>query len=65
MKVLDLLLMIPLAIIGAINVFRGFCAVLEKDDEKYDFKKDWQVGIYFLLHIGGYLALFYSIIRYF
>ena len=65
MNVLNLILLIPLAIIGAINVFRGFCAVLEKADEKYDFKKDWHVSIYLLIHIGGYLALFYTIIRYF
>ena len=57
--------MIPLAIIGGFNVFKGFCAVLEKADQKYDFKKDWQLGLYLLIHIGGYLALFYVIIKYF
>lgn len=65
MKAIDLILLIPLSIIGGINIFRGFCAVLEKAEEKYNFKKDWQVSIYFLIHIGGYLALFYTIIKYF
>jgi hypothetical protein len=64
MKILDLILF-PLALIGGINVFRGFCAVLEKDEEKYTFKKDWKFSIYLLIHLGGYLALFYVITRLF
>lgn len=67
MNVLDLILLIPFAVVGCINVFRGFCAVLEIDEEKYGkkMKKNWQVSVYFLIHIGGYLALFYVIIKYF
>ena len=59
------LILIPLAIIGGINMFRGFCLVLEEADQKYDFKKDWHISIYLLIHIGGYLALFYILKRYF
>lgn len=57
------LIVLPFVIIGGINVFRGFCAVLDKDDKKYNFKKNWQVSIYFLFHIGSYLALFYALIK--
>lgn len=54
-----------LALIGGVNVFRGFCAVMEKDEEKYGHKtkKSWQFSIYLIFYIGGYLALFYAIIR--
>lgn len=65
MDILNWIILTPLAIIGGINVFRGFCAVLEKADQKYSFRKNWQVSIYLLIHIGGYLALFYVIAKLF
>lgn len=54
----------PFVIIGIINVIRGVGAVLEMDEEKYGhkLKKNWKFGVYLLLHIGGYLALFYALI---
>lgn len=63
MGILNWIILTPLAIIGGINVFRGFCAVLEKAEQKYDFKKEWQIGLFALIHIGGYFALFYMIIK--
>ena len=59
------MLLLPFAIIGGINVFRGFGAVLGMDESKYGhlIKKNWQLAIYFILYIGGYLALFYVIIK--
>ena len=54
-----------LALIGGVNLFRGLCAVIEKDEEKYGHKinKGWRFSIYLIFYIGGYLALFYAIIR--
>lgn len=59
------IILTPFVIIGGVNVFRGFCAVLEKDDAKYGhiLNKNWKFIIYLLLHIGGYLALLYLILR--
>lgn len=59
------IILTPLVVIGGINVFRGIGAVLEKDEAKYGhkLKKNWKFSIYLLFHIGGYLALFYAIIR--
>ena len=55
----------PFVIIGAINIFRGVGAVLEMDWAKYGnkLKNNWKFGVYLLLHIGGYLALFYAMIK--
>lgn len=59
------ILLTPFVFIGIINVFRGFGAVLEKDEEMFghEVKKGWKFALYLLLHIGGYLALFYTLIR--
>ena len=40
------LILIPLAFIGGINVFRGFGAVLEMDEEKYGPKIGKGLGFY-------------------
>lgn len=55
------LLAIPFVLIGVINIFRGFGAVLEKDEETLEFKKYWQYVIYFIVTIAGYVALFLGI----
>lgn len=54
----------PFVIIGVINVIRGVGAVLEMNEAKYGnkLKNNWKFGFYALLHIGGYLALFYALI---
>ena len=54
-----------LAVIGGCNVVRGFFAVLVMDENKYGrkTKKNWKFVIYLIFYIGGYLALYYAIIR--
>lgn len=54
-------LAIPFIIIGAINIFRGFGAVLEKDEQNFGFKKYWHFVIYFIITIAGYFAIFLAI----
>jgi hypothetical protein len=51
----------PFALVGAINFFRGFCAVIERDAETYDFDKGWKGSVYLIITILGYAALFYVI----
>ena len=60
------LILIPLAIVGGINVFRGFFAVLEMDEAKFGHivTKGWRFTLYIIIHIGGYLALLYMIFKY-
>ena len=59
------LMLVPLAIIGGINIFRGIGAVLEKDEEKLGhIVKGWKFYLYILIHFGGYLALIYIIVKY-
>lgn len=59
------LILIPFAVIGGINVFRGFGAVLEMDEAKFGHKaKGWKFYLYLLIHYGGYFALFYMIYKY-
>lgn len=55
----------PFVIIGVINIFRGIFAVLEMDEAKYGHKvgEGWKFSLYLLIHIGGYLAVFYAIIN--
>ena len=59
------IVLIPFVIIGCINIFRGFGAVLEMDEAKFGkrIKKNWQFAVYLLFYIGGYLALFYVITK--
>ena len=60
------MMLIPLAFVGGINVLRGFGAVLEMDEAKFGHKvtKGWRFNLYIAIYIGGYLALFYMIIKY-
>ena len=61
------LILIPFALIGAINIFRGFGAVVEKDEAKFGHKiktNSWKFYLYMLITYGGYFALFYMIIKY-
>ena len=55
------ILILPFAIIGAINIVRGFFAVIEKDGEKFYGEKYWKVAVYMLITIAGYAAVFYEI----
>ena len=59
------LILIPLAFVGGINIFRGIGAVLEMDEEKFGhIIKGWKFYLYILIHFGGYFALIYMIIKY-
>lgn len=51
-------LAVPLVIIGAINIFRGFAAVLEKDQHNLNLKKYWHFAVYIIITIAGYVAVF-------
>lgn len=55
------LIAIPFILIGVINIFRGFAAVLEKDEQNLEFKKYWHFAIYFIITIAGYFAVFLAI----
>ena len=59
------LILIPLAVIGGINVFRGVGAVMERDEEKFGhlINNNWKTGLYFIIHLGGYFALAYMIAK--
>ena len=54
-------LAIPFAILGGVNIVRGFFRVLELDEDK--FNKYWQFVLYFIANIAGYVAIFLSIIQ--
>jgi hypothetical protein len=60
------LILIPLSVIGGINVFRGVVAVLEIDEKKFGHvvNKGWRFYLYILIHFGGYVALVYMIVKY-
>ena len=51
---------LPFAIIGAFNVFRGFCAIVEKDEENLGFNKSWHFVVYLLITIAGYCAVAFA-----
>ena len=58
------LLLLPFVIIGTINVFRGFGAVIEMDEAKFGrLFKGWKFYVYLFFYIGGYLALYYVLVH--
>lgn len=61
------LILIPLAFVGGINVFRGFFAVVEMDEEKFGYKiktDSWKFYVYMAITYGGYFALLYMMLKY-
>ena len=58
MTILNVLL-IPFAILGGVNLFRGFFTILETDAENLEIQKYWQFVVYFVMNVVGYFALFY------
>ena len=54
-------LSIPFALLGLINIIRGFCSVIENDSER--FKKYWQFALYFIANIIGYTAIVLAIVQ--
>jgi len=59
------IILTPFVVIGIVNVFRGFGAVLQIDEVKYGNKigKGWNFYAYLLINLGGYFALFYALIK--
>ena len=57
------ILLLPFAICGLILFIKGAIANLDEINEKYTFKKDWQVSAFFLVFILSYMALVYAISR--
>ena len=58
------ILLFPFVILGCINIFRGIGAVLTMDENKFGHKiKGWKFYLYLVIHLGGYFALFYAIIK--
>ena len=55
------IVILPLAVIGFINVFRGAINNGEKDGEKYGIDGGWKSYVYGLITIAGYIAFFASI----
>ena len=58
-------LAVPFIFIGGINIIRGFCTVLEKDQQNFEFKKYWQFTIYLIITIIGYIAVGLAIAQFF
>lgn len=48
---------LPLCLIGAIQIFRGFFNNIEKDNDWLNIDSTWKAGIYLLVNILGYIAL--------
>lgn len=57
------IIMLPFFVYGAINVFRGFAYTLEKDCDKFNFKRNWQAYLYWLIYVTSYAILFIAIKR--
>lgn len=55
------LLILPFVVIGVINIGRGFFAVIEKDGVRFYGEKEWKVGLYLVITMAGYAAVFYAI----
>ena len=61
MFVLNVLAM-PFALLGAINIVRGFCnVVMDKDSE--NFEKYWTYTLYFIANIIGYAAIALAMVQ--
>lgn len=57
-------LAVPFIFIGGINIIRGFGAVLDKDNQNFEFKKDWHAAIYFIINLIGYIAVALAIAQF-
>ena len=53
---------IPFVIVGGINFFKGFCAMLEKGEEYCE--KYWQFVIYLIINTAGYAAVALAIMQF-
>lgn len=57
------ILAIPFAILGIINMTRGFFKVMEDDEINLGIKKLWQFALYFSLNLVGYFAIALAIVQ--
>ena len=55
---------VPFVFIGLLNIIRGACAVLAKDQANFDFKKYWHFAIYVIITIAGYVAVALAIAQF-
>ena len=65
MDTLKWILLIPLAIVGGINVIRGWYKMFIHDIENIKFKHTWQVGLFMMLEVWSLFALFYTVVNLF
>lgn len=58
------LILTPFFIIGVVQIVRGFAAVIEKTEDKFNEKKNGATlfGLYFISTIIGYVAVVLSIV---
>lgn len=54
-------IILPFAVIGAINTIRGFIKNCDTDGEKFNIETNWKIGLYFLINIAGQVALFWFV----
>ena len=52
-------IILPFAVIGAINTIRGFIKNCDTDGEKFNIETNWKIGLYFLINIAGQIAFFW------
>lgn len=55
---------IPFAILGLVNMTRGFFKVIEDDEINLGINKYWQYALYFVANIIGYLAIASAIVQF-
>lgn len=59
------MLVLPFAVYGLILVIKGAFAYLDKIDTKYNFTKNWQVGLFGAIHWLSYLGFLYAVSKLF
>jgi hypothetical protein len=57
------IVILPFAINGLLLVIKGAIAYLEKVDQKYTFKKNWQVGAFGVISLLSYLGFIYAVTK--
>ena len=57
------IVILPFAINGLLLIIQGAFAYLEKVDQKYTFKKNWQVGAFGSVCLLSYLGFIYAVTK--
>ena len=55
-SIIKCILVMPFVISGLILFLRGAISNIDEIGEKFTFKKNWQVGLFFLIIIFSYIA---------